>query len=364
MIEDMPKPRPPYLSRERNRHGTSVWYVRVGGKRVRIRETYGTPEFDAAYQAALAGKATVKKAAPDVAAGTLKLLIDQYRDTAAWQHELSKATRRQRDNIYKQVIAASGNVRYALITRADIERGRERRAATPHQARHFLDAMRALFRWAHKVRHIKHDPTAGVENPARPKNEGFKPWNEEDVCSYEQRWPLGTRQRVWLDVLLYTGLRRGDSTRLGRQHVRHGTATLTTEKTGTVVSLPILPVLQRTLDAGPCGDLTYIVGAKGQPFAKEAFGNVFRDAAREAGVSKSAHGLRKIAATRCAENGATVPQMNAIFGWTGERMALHYIEAANRKKMAADAMHKLMNENRTSIVAPKGEVRHSGQKDQ
>ena len=141
-------------------------------------------------------------------------------------------------------------MRYALITRADIERGRERRAATPHQARHFLDAMRALFRWAHKVRHIKHDPTAGVENPARPKNEGFKPWNEEDVCSYEQRWPLGTRQRVWLDVLLYTGLRRGDSTRLGRQHVRHGTATLTTEKTGTVVSLPILPVLQRTLDAG------------------------------------------------------------------------------------------------------------------
>ena len=30
-----------------------VWYVRVRGKRTRIRETYGTPEFDAAYQAAL-----------------------------------------------------------------------------------------------------------------------------------------------------------------------------------------------------------------------------------------------------------------------------------------------------------------------
>src|SRR6516165_3491991 len=177
----MPKPRPPYLSRERNRHGTSVWYVRVGGKRVRIRETYGTPEFDAAYQAALAGKATVKKAAPDVAAGTLKLLIDQYRDTAAWQHELSKATRRQRDNIYKQVIAASGNVRYALITRADIERGRERRAATPHQARHFLDAMRALFLWANKERNIKNVPTVGVKNPARQKNWVFKRWDKDAV---------------------------------------------------------------------------------------------------------------------------------------------------------------------------------------
>ena len=62
---------------------------------IRIRETYGTLEFDAAYQAALAGKAVVKKAASEVAAGTLKWLIDQCRDTAAWQ-QLSKATRRRR----------------------------------------------------------------------------------------------------------------------------------------------------------------------------------------------------------------------------------------------------------------------------
>src|SRR5215831_15752899 len=103
----MPRPRPPYLSHERNRLGPPVWYVRIKGKRIRIRETYGTPEFDAAYQAALA--TVIKKPAPEVAAGSLEWLIDQYRDTAAWQRELSKATRRQRDNIYKQVVAASGN---------------------------------------------------------------------------------------------------------------------------------------------------------------------------------------------------------------------------------------------------------------
>ena len=356
----MPRPRPQYLSHECKR-GKWVWYVRVGGKRIRIRETYGTPEFNAAYQAALTGNAVVKKAAPDVAVGTLIWLIDQYRDTAAWQ-QLSNASRRQRDNIYKQVIAASGNASYALITKADVERGRDRRAATPHQARHFLNAMRGLFRWAHKAKLVKSDPTAGVENPVRPKSEGFKPWTEDDVAAYEQCWPLGTRQRVWLDVLIYTGLRRGDAVRLGRQHVKHGTATLTTEKTGTVVPLPILAALQRTLDAGPCGDLSFIAGAKGRPLTKESFGNEFREACRAAGINKSAHGLRKIAAIRCAENEATVPQMNAIFGWTGERMALHYIEAASRKKMAAVAMEKL-NKNRTSIVSQQGDVRHSGQKE-
>ena len=35
---------------------------------------------------------------------------------------------------------------------------------------------------------------------------------------------------MWLDVLLFTGLRRGDAVILGRQHVRDGVATLRTEK--------------------------------------------------------------------------------------------------------------------------------------
>src|SRR6516164_7756214 len=48
-----------------------------------------------------------------------------------------------------------------------------------------------------------------VETPARPKSQGFKAWTEDDVSTYEQHWPPGMRQRVWLDVLLYTGLRPG-----------------------------------------------------------------------------------------------------------------------------------------------------------
>ncbi len=147
----MPRPRPPYLSHERNRHGTAVWYARIGGKRIRIRETYGTPEFDAAYQAAVERARKKPDATERGWVGSLQWLIDQYRDTAAWQRDLSTATCRQRDNIFRGVIAAAGNQPYARITKADIERGRERRAATPHQARHFLDAMRGLFRWAYKA---------------------------------------------------------------------------------------------------------------------------------------------------------------------------------------------------------------------
>jgi hypothetical protein len=78
-----------------------------------------------------------------------------------------------------------------------------------------------------------------------------------------------------------------------------------------------LPVLAETLAAGPCGILTFIAGERGQPLTTEPFGNLFRAACRAAGVPGSAHGVRKIAATRAANHGATVAQLEAIFGWSG-----------------------------------------------
>ena len=147
-------------------------------------------------------------------------------------------------------------------------------------------------------------------------------------------------------MLFYTGLRRGD--------VRDGWITLRTEKSQgeMIVSIPILPILQRTLDAGPTGELAFICGEKGKPFTKESFGNAFKDACRAAGVNKSAHGCRKIAATRAAENGASVAQLNAIFGWKGTAMASLYTEVAERKRLAAEAMVKVQSANETATIPP------------
>jgi site-specific recombinase XerD len=132
----------------------------------------------------------------------------------------------------QHVVASAGAEPYARITEATIKAGRDRRAATPAQARNFLDAMRGLFRWALEANHVKTDPTAQVKNPKRKKGPGFRKWTEDEMAAYERRWPIGTRQRVWLDVIAYTGLRRGDLVRIGRQHVRNGVATLKTEKGG------------------------------------------------------------------------------------------------------------------------------------
>jgi integrase len=360
----MPHSLPRYLNRDVTRHGKTVCYVRIGrGPRIRIKAEFGTVDFEIEYQAAVSGKTQPSKNGPS--AGSLTWLIDRYRETSAWT-SLSMATRRQRENILKQIIGTAGSQRYTAITSATIAAGRDRRSQTPFQARHFLDTMRGLFEWAMDARFVKTNPAASVKYPLLKSGEGFPVWTEDDVAAYERRWPLGTKERVWLTVLLYTGLRRGDAVRIGKQHVRNGIATLRTQKSGgkIEVQIPLLPPLVEALDAGPTADLAFVCGSNGKPMTKESFGNAFADACRKAGISKSAHGLRKIGATRAANNGATVAQLNAIFGWTGSKMASLYTQNADRARLARDAMSKLLNDTGTDSPAPLGQVRALGRKDE
>jgi hypothetical protein len=142
----MPRPRPPHLHRQTSRHGKTVWYVRIGkGQRIRLRAEHGSPKFQAEYEAALRGERPAGKATART--GSLEWLITRYRDVAAWQ-ALSAATRRQRENILRQVIKTAGQEPYTAITEATVAAGRDRRGETPAQARQFIDTMHGLFKWA------------------------------------------------------------------------------------------------------------------------------------------------------------------------------------------------------------------------
>ena len=335
----MPRPRPPFLVRQVTRHGKAVWYVRRGvGPRVRIRAAFGSPEFAGEYQAAVAG-ITAAQPKGRVGAGSSRMAhpaIPRKLGLAT----LAVATRDQRENILRNVERQAGDVPFTAITRAKIIEGRENRKATPNQANNFIKSMRGLFRWAVDVEIAKVDPTRDVKL-LNVKTEGFHVWTEDEVSQFEGRWPIGTRERLALDLLLYTGLRRGDAVRLGRQHVKDGVFKIKTEKNGVVVEAPILAPLARSIEAAPTGDLAFIAGERGKPMAKESFGNWFREACKAAGVPGSAHGLRKAGATLAAENGATTTELKSMFGWTDDSMPAHYTRTADRARSAAVGMSKL-----------------------
>ena len=338
MIGAMPRPRPPYLQRHVTRHGAVIWYVKPpGGARVRVRGEYGSAPFMEAYRAAMSGEALQSPKTPGN--GSLAWLAARYRETARWA-SLSPATKRQGENILKHVLAASGDVQASQISRKHIMAGIDRRRATPGAARNFLKMMRRLFQWAVEAEHLTADPTEGVKAPAQT-GDGFHAWSEDELAAFEAHWPIGTRARLAFDILLYTGLRRGDAVILGRQHVRNGVAMLRTEKTGEPVAIPVLPPLAASIEAGPCGDLAFIATDRGKPMTKESFGNWFRDACHAAGVPGSAHGLRKAGANRAALAGATEHELMALYGWSEPRTAAIYTRKANREKLAAKAGEKM-----------------------
>ena len=358
----MPRPRWPHLLREVSRHGTVRWVVRIGhGPRIALEETYGTREFEDAYHSAIsnAGNDSGKASRTRTSEGTLSWLVARYQASSAWS-TLAKATQRQRINFFKGTLTIAAEMPYKDITRKHLIEGREARQHTPSQANNWLDAMRRLFAWAVEQEFLTVNPVEGVKNVKRPKSGGFESWTEDDVDAFERKWGVGSRERLAFAILLYTGLRRGDASRLGRQHVKSGAFTIRAEKTGTQLTIPILPELQCIIDANPkWGSLSYICSENGKPMTKESFGNWFGKACRAAGVNKSAHGLRKLAATRLANAGVSEAELDAIMGWTpGSGMSRVYTRNRDTERLARQAANKLA----TSYSQPDRKVGNEGEK--
>lgn len=337
MIGLMPRKKLIHVTREKTRHGKLVWYFREGqGRRIRLPDDFGSPEFMEAYRAALSGESKpTQKADPR----SLKWLVGQWKRSSEWA-QTKPSTRRQRENVLVRVIEKAGNPPFAAITKEHIRQGREARKDTPAAANNFIKTMRALYRWAEESGHVNANPADGVKNITY-QTTGFIPWTRDDLERFRAHWPLGTRQRVALEVYATTGLRRGDAARLGRPHLKDGVFLIHTEKTGTPVYRPLMPDLARAIEAGPVGDLTYICGDDGRPMVKESLGNWFRKACNAAGVKGSAHGVRKLAATIMAEKGATEAELMAAFGWTTSDMPSLYTRSASRQMLAIQAAQRL-----------------------
>jgi integrase len=344
----MEKPKPPYLIRREGRGNTFWYYWKRPGPQLRIRGEYGSREFWENYEAAASSgvsrKPTEKK--DRLPADTLAWLIERYRESSSWT-QLSPATRKQRENIFLRVKSANPDLEYRDVDRPMVIQTRDKMADRPSAANHFIEAIKGLFNWAVDAGFVNDNPTTGVKNIKRPNTGGFRQWTEEDILAFKHRWPVGTRERMALEIFINTGLRRGDAARLGRQHVRNGRIKIVTEKTNTQIDIPAPRELLRVIDKTMTGDLVFIANSKnGKPMSKAGLGNWFGEAAEKAGVDGSnCHGLRKAAATRLAEAGATIHELNAVFGWSGTAMAARYTQAASRKTLADSAAAKLGADN-------------------
>ncbi|SMC75946.1 tyrosine-type recombinase/integrase [Novosphingobium sp. B1] len=244
----------------------------------------------------------------------------------------------------------------AIITKARAkaldEKGRE--VGGVEAARKLRKELRRMFAFAVKLDWIQSNPVDLSERikvaPAE-RSTGFYSWSEDDIAQYRAKWALGTKQRLAMELMLWTDQRKVDTIHLGPQHVRGGKFVIRQTKTGKVLRLPIAPQLLTAINAMPPSDgLCFILTEWGKPFTVKGFGNWFRDQCNAAGLPRcTAHGLRKATMRRMAEQQMPNATMKAVSGHSKDDEVARYTQAANQERLAEGAILQLSDWEKSNL---------------
>ncbi len=330
-----------HVERWRDRHGKErLYYRRYPGPRVALRGPEGSDEFWEDYNVA-----KDKPAVSSGKRGTMRWLVIEYYKSAAYK-QLSRRTQRVRRGILDRFSAEHGHKRYAQLKPKHLRRIRDKMIEKPEAANGMLKALGQVFKYAVEYEYVDNNPVTDIERLKSKNKDGFHAWTLDEVEQYENKHPVGTKPRLALALLLYTGQRRGDIVKMGRQHVKDDWMNVTQQKTKKRIEIPVLSELRRIIEASPTGDLTYLVTHYNKAFTSNGFGNWFRKQCDAAGLKQcSAHGLRKAAASRLAELGCSTREIMSITGHESLQEVERYTKAANQKTLAGRVRDKIDGQN-------------------
>ncbi len=344
--------RPRYTHGYVDRHGKPRWYLRRRGfKSVPLPGLPWSPEFMAAYEAAMAGQEPRQIGASRTKLGSISALIVKFYRSGEWAG-LAASTQVTYRGILERFRAKHGHRPVASLEREHVRAILAKKASTPQAANNLRKIIRLLMRFAIDEGWRRDDPTVGVK-AIRARSDGFHTWTESDIAAFEKRWPVGTKQRLAMALALYTGQRRSDLVLMGKQHIRNGNIYITQQKTKTKLAIPVHSRLQAVLDATPSEHLTFLTTAYGKGFTPAGFGGWFRAACEEARLPKgcSVHGLRKAACRRLAEAGCSANVIAAISGHRTLKEVARYTTAADQERLAEVGMRALAAPEREQEVA-------------
>jgi integrase len=343
-----------YINHYRDRHGRERYYFRRDRRspQIALPGEPDSPEFQQAYAAALAatperGKSPTGRDAP----GSIGAAIAGYYGHTLFA-ALSDSSRQMRRRELERIRQEHGDKPIKLLETKHIEAMIGKRQ--PQAALNLLKTLRGLMKFARAAGLRADDPTIGISRREyRGQGGHLHTWDEAEIAQFEAFYPLGSKPRLALALMLNLGQRRSDIVRLGPQHVRDGTIYIRQQKTkmaklDEVLEIPVVPDLAAALAATPTSHLTFLVTEYGKPHTAAGFGNAFRDWCRAAGMPRhcTSHGLRKACCRRLAEAGATAPQIMAISGHKSLSEAQKYIDQASKRTLAEAGIARLLAERK------------------
>ena len=329
-----------YVSSFVDRHGKERFRFRRDGVSLYLPPP-GSEEYRKAYAEALTGVPSLNRARP----GTVDDLVSRFyqsltfrRKGEEWQRTVRRVIEGFREKHGKYLVAdfKPRHIDGAVAERFERRVEDGRKIGGPAAAKRLRDILKTLFDYAVKQEMIASNPVDRAEEIAvKPK--GFHAWTEADIAQFRKHWKLGTKARLAMELMLWTGARRGDARLLPPP--KNGRIVFTAGKTGKGADMAVSPALQAAIDATETGEETLLVTAYGKPFTRNGFGNWFKDRCAEAGLPHcTAHGLRKALARRGAERGASQQSLKALGQWSGDREVKTYTDSADKRRLADDVL--------------------------
>lgn len=340
------------VSAFRDRHGkTRYRFRRKGSRTIYLPGIPGSPEFAEAYRLAVEGVTSrIVVGASRTVPGTINALAVAIYASAEWA-QLAPTTQSTYRGIIERIRTDYGALSVRGFQSDHVRKMRDKRKATPSAANNLLKVLRWMMNFAVERNLRPDNPVIGIK-ALKIDSDGFHTWSENEIEAFEAKWPVGTRQRLAMDLLLYTAQRSGDVRQMGRQHVRDGRVAVVQEKTGARLEIPVHPALAASLATVPGGQLMLVETQFGRPYTAKGFYNWFKAACVDARVGNCCpHGLRKSAATRLADAGCTEAQIMAVTGHATTKEIQRYTRARDQRGLADDAMARIGGTQREQKMA-------------
>ena len=248
-----------YIKVYRDRHGiVRRYFHRRGKKDVPLKGEPGTLEFMQAYQAALSSAAPLIDQAT---VGTLARLITDYCRSAEYAN-LKPASQKLYKPVLDRIAQRHGHRLVRDARRSDARKIIEEIGVDrPAMANIARAVLRLLMQFAVENEFGLIILSLGLKGYRTGTRHT---WTEQELARFEQRWPLGTRERLAFALLLYTAQRTGDIVRMRRSDWNAGMIQVVQEKTGAELSIPVHPDLIAAMRAMPAKGIA-LIGDSSRP---------------------------------------------------------------------------------------------------
>lgn len=331
------------VNRYRDRHGKlRLYWRRKGAPSVAL-----DPSLSPAELAVAVAKLEERYIKPRAKAGTLRLLIADYKANSNHWRNLRPRTRKDYERVFTW-LGAAVDVPVVSIEPADIAatRDKARDQHEPKFANQVVTTLKMVLRHGMEYGHIATNPALNLSKATGGNSRKNRPLAPEEAVAVLDEAPAGFLPVVAL--ALYGGIRQGDLAALPRLCRRDDWIGFEQSKTRRWHLAPVVPDLAAILDAMPkpaAGapiPTTLLTSSRGEPWTVEGIKSAWdrlRTKLVKAGrldPDATFHGLRHTGATWLEEAGYEEGQTKHFLGHGPRTVSGHYGQSADRRKLVMD----------------------------